>query len=65
VADLVDELLQALLKYGRHKPDCQMYGLHHCTCGWYGEYLRRDQLIRERAKAALATSQSDASAEQK
>lgn len=47
--ELIDHLLQVLLKYGRHKPDCQMYGLHHCTCGWYGEYLRRDDLIRKRA----------------
>lgn len=51
--DLVDELAQTLLKYGRHKPDCQMYGLHHCTCGWYGEYLRRDEIIRSQASGII------------
>lgn len=55
---LVDELAQALLKYGRHKHDCQMYGLHQCTCGWYGEYLKRDEIIRSLARATT----SDASA---
>jgi hypothetical protein len=49
----IDRLQQTLLKYGRHTHDCQMYGLHQCTCGWMGEYLNLGNAIR-------AASQSDA-----
>lgn len=56
---LIDDLAQALLKYGRHKTECQMYGLHACTCGWYGEYLERDEIIR-----TLARFQSDTEVKQ-